>query len=241
MIIGVSGLAGAGKDTSADHLVAKHRFVKVSLADPLKRIARDVYAFSEAQLWGPSHMRNAPDTRYVREVRDRHDWQEDRADPKLFRCLNCNSSSLDDPPKCTVYLTPRLCLQLLGTEWGRVCFGNTWVGLALRTAQELLSDDYSHYTAQKGYWSDVKTGSPTMGVVIPDVRFINEITAIREAGGKLIRIVRPASGLAGTAGMHASEQEQLSVPNSAFDSVLYNHGSIPDLQAALDSVLAAWA
>lgn len=75
MIIGISGLvindegvavgtAGSGKDTLADLLRDNDKFVKIALADPLKRIARDVYDFTDEQLWGPSANRNEPDKRY---------------------------------------------------------------------------------------------------------------------------------------------------------------------------------
>lgn len=37
MLIGISGKAGTGKDTVADHLCNHHNFVKYSLADPIKR------------------------------------------------------------------------------------------------------------------------------------------------------------------------------------------------------------
>jgi hypothetical protein len=67
MLLGISGLAGSGKDTVANMLIEESGFTKVSLADPLKRIARDVYAFTDEQLWGPSEFRNGPDKRYPRE------------------------------------------------------------------------------------------------------------------------------------------------------------------------------
>lgn len=35
-IVGITGVAGAGKDTVADHLVARFGYVKVSMAAPLK-------------------------------------------------------------------------------------------------------------------------------------------------------------------------------------------------------------
>lgn len=57
---------GVGKDTMADYMVEKYGFVKVSMADPFKRIAKEVYEFSDEQLWGPSESRNAGDERYPR-------------------------------------------------------------------------------------------------------------------------------------------------------------------------------
>jgi len=52
MILGVMGQARSGKDTCADYLVKKYGFVKISLADPIKRICMDIYEMSEEQLWG---------------------------------------------------------------------------------------------------------------------------------------------------------------------------------------------
>jgi HNH endonuclease len=67
-LIGICGVAGAGKDTAADVLVREFGFVKVALADPIKRMTRDAFDFSEAQLWGPSDKRNEPDHRYYRGI-----------------------------------------------------------------------------------------------------------------------------------------------------------------------------
>lgn len=76
MIIGISGMmfdkntgaplgpAGAGKDTVADMLCAKHNFVKVALADEIKRTAMRWYGFTEEQLWGPSELRATPSPLY---------------------------------------------------------------------------------------------------------------------------------------------------------------------------------
>lgn len=66
MIISLTGNMGVGKDTMADYLVEYYGFVKVSMADPFKRIAKDVYEFSDEQLWGPSAARNQDDKRYPR-------------------------------------------------------------------------------------------------------------------------------------------------------------------------------
>lgn len=57
MIIGFAGCAGAGKDTAADVLVRNFGFVKVALADPMKRAAREWFGWDEDVLWGSSDKR----------------------------------------------------------------------------------------------------------------------------------------------------------------------------------------
>ena len=47
MLIGVCGKAGAGKDTIGDYLVEKHNFKKIALADPIKRLVKDVFALDD--------------------------------------------------------------------------------------------------------------------------------------------------------------------------------------------------
>jgi hypothetical protein len=65
MNICLVGKAGVGKDTVADYFVQKD-FIKIALADDLKRLAKQIYGFSNDQLWGPSELRNAPDIRFPR-------------------------------------------------------------------------------------------------------------------------------------------------------------------------------
>lgn len=65
MIIGLCGRAGAGKDTVADMIVGKDpHYAKVALADPMKRLCKEVFNFSDSQLWGASDHRNEADPRY---------------------------------------------------------------------------------------------------------------------------------------------------------------------------------
>lgn len=63
MIIALSGKAGAGKDTIANEL-AKYGFIKLSFADPPKRMAMEMFDFSKEQLWGESSLRDEIDLRY---------------------------------------------------------------------------------------------------------------------------------------------------------------------------------
>lgn len=220
MIIGITGQAGAGKDTIAEHLVNKYRFIRVGLADPLKRICKEVYAFSDEQLWGPSEKRNAGDPRYPR------------------KCNVCGGVGNPDMlcMKHSGFLSPRYALQTLGTEWGRDCYSNTWIEYGVRVAKSLEAG-YARYTAQEGLIEFEKDLGEIGGVVFSDLRFKNEMDAIKNAGGLLVRVKRPGfDGNVGVAG-HASEEEQKTVTDDSFDFILNNTGTISDLLGEVDRMM----
>jgi len=226
MIIGVAGNAGSGKDTVADHLVKHHGFVKVALADPLKRICREVFDFSEEQLWGPSEKRNEPDKRYPRKL--------DELSEGIIKGLQV-------PREFThpnAYLTPRHALQQLGTEWGRACYENVWVDYALRVAKQILDRYYARYDAKRGtYEIEKDDGLSIEGVVIPDVRFRNEVDAIRAAGGKVWRVSRFGAGLQGAAAKHQSETELDTIPLDLFTQHVSNNSTLEALYAVIDRIM----
>lgn len=217
MIIGLCGSAGAGKDTIADHLVRDHGFVKIGLADEIKRTAKRWYDFTDEQLWGPSEMRNAPDKRFLRSP---------------------EAVSKGGP----VYLTPRFVLQFLGTEAGRMFYPNTWIDITLRTAKTLFIHNQS-YSPQLGIHGGGCNFGPGVvrGVVIPDVRFRNEVDAIQTAGGLVARVLRPSAGLAGAAGQHVSETEQSELPDDMFlGGIIDNQSDIPKLHETVDLMVHGW-
>ncbi len=201
MIIGITGKAGAGKDTVADLLVREHGFVKVALADPMKRFCKEVLGFTTEQLWGPSEMRNAPDTRLP--------W----------------------PGGFNSHLTPRFALQQLGTEWGRACYEDVWIDYAVRVAQKLSVEGGYTYSAKLGLEHAWRPGDENWfsPVVIPDVRFRNEFEAIRKAGGYVLKITRPGAGLDGAAGAHVSETESAGWKDEDFDAVIENVWTLAEL------------
>ena len=222
MILGLCGNAGSGKDTIADFLVKNHGFVKVALADPLKRICKEVFDFTDEQLWGPSEKRNEPDLRYVRALGSHiTTWNQER-----------QTYNTEPTPEEDEYLTPRYALQQLGTEWGRDCYGNVWVDYALRVAKELLRRPNGEvlYTPQTGLVEVDNVKRRCKGVVISDVRFLNEVDAINKAWGTVWRIERPGAGLEGAAGQHASEQELLSIPGEKTPISIRNTGTLESLE-----------
>jgi len=96
-------------------------------------------------------------------------------------------------------ITARHLMVTLGTEWGRDnLHRDIWLHLWLARAER-----FAH-------------------VVADDVRFPNEVDAIRQAGGQIWQIIRP--GL--TAAAHASEQLVVEA-----DRVIHNTGTLFDLRS----------
>ncbi len=99
-------------------------------------------------------------------------------------------------------LTPRLILQLLGTEGGRdVIHPNIWVNATLGNLK------------------------PTDKVIVTDVRFPNEVSGIKNKGGIVIRVVRPSKISTST---HPSETS-LNDYNQ-WDYVIVNDGTLEQLE-----------
>ena len=141
MIIGLVGFIGAGKGTVADLLVDRHDFVKESFASSVKDSVSAVFGWDRNLLEG-----DTPESRAWREQDDPW-WSEKLGKP----------------------FSPRLALQLMGTEAGRDVFHpDLWVHTVLRRCDQ----------------------APWHNYVIADVRFPNEINAIVKSGGKIIRVTR---------------------------------------------------
>jgi hypothetical protein len=141
LIVGLVGFIGAGKGAVADLLVDRHDFFKESFANSVKDAVSVIFGWDRALLEG-----DTPESRAWREQDDKF-WSE-----KLGKSFS-----------------PRLALQLMGTEAGRDVFHpDLWVHTVLRRCENAPWNNY----------------------VIADVRFPNEIKAIREAGGIVIRVKR---------------------------------------------------
>ncbi len=213
---------GTGKDTVADILVNDHGFVKVSLADPIKRAAMDWWHFNEQQMWGPTEMRNAPDKRYIVGFDNTQRDEEDSGEMKR------------------IYLTPRHALQMVGTEVGRLVDKRVWVRRCLDDARRLGEGGYAYGRALGCYR---KASAKPKHVVIPDVRFKNELEDIKRAGGNVILVVRPVLELSAQQKdmQHQSENDlnHLGVNDVFWDHVLHNDGTLEDLSLTVANSLGA--
>lgn len=255
-IIGLLGHAGSGKDTVADFLVTNYGFIKMSLADEMKRFARRVFEFTDEQLWGPSSCRNAVDHRYdnlqawneanINLIRHGRDWVkflfptvvDDFGFGLLLQWFEDLSEKFGGHTGGAAnQLSPRVVLQTLGTEFGRAIDEQVWIRATTTTAERVLSGDY-RYTRETGCTPITCSVEPPRGVVISDCRFDNEVSGVRSVGGRVVRVKRPGmeKGTIGIAG-HASEAEQDTIPDSAFDYVLASPEGLENLYAELNAVL----
>jgi hypothetical protein len=141
MIVGLVGFIGCGKGTAGD-ILKDFGFQQISFAGGVKDIAAVMFDWPREYLEG--------DTSTSREWREQPDKFWSKKFGKDF--------------------TPRLALQLLGTEVGRGIFHeNFWVDRL-----ERLIDREKNY-------------------VITDVRFQNEIDFVHKSGGVMIEVRRGIS------------------------------------------------
>jgi len=145
MLIGVVGFAGSGKGTVADILIRDYNFTKISFADSVKDAVSVIFSWDRNLLEG--------DTEESRDFREKEDaWWSKKFGYKV---------------------TPRLMLQLMGTEAGRNVFHDQiWVHTVARKIENMKQKDNKST------------------FVVPDVRFTNEMDFIRQSGGHVIRVVR---------------------------------------------------
>ena len=246
LIIAISGVSGAGKDQMADILGARHNCCKIALADKMKQILFDVIGFSKQQLFGPSKFRNIPDEKLFTYEPFKSIYEEE--DYKTFLMLDgkfpnelteeeLNSELAKGKRK---YLIPRDGLLKLG-QAGKDFYIHFWVDYTLRAISQILNEGY-WYDQTCGTWSEsISEGGSSnySGAVIPDLRFISEIERVKEHGAKIVRIKRNNLPPNLVSGNHPSETEQLTLPDSYFDYVIENNGTLEDLYAEVEKMFTA--
>lgn len=103
-------------------------------------------------------------------------------------------------------MTRRVALQRVGKAMRDALGEDVWVKRALRQ------------------WE--ATGRPL--TAISDCRYDNEARLVKEAGGVVVRIVRPGAGLQGEAAQHESER---GVSDDLVDVEIHNDGTVSELES----------
>ena len=134
-------------------------------------------------------------------------------------------------------ISPRQAMQYLGTEVGRVGLAenypefksvtadNIWIKKALRTIRVKSTDEY------------INTFGKIRAFIIPDMRFLNEYSAIKNMaaeGFNVITIGVHREGLSSDS--HASETE-IKYCVDKCDFVLNNNRKISDLEDSVDEII----
>jgi radical S-adenosyl methionine domain-containing protein 2 len=67
-----------------------------------------------------------------------------------------------------------------------------------------------------------------------DLRTRDELDLARRLGARVVRVVRPGAGAPGSAARHSTETELADLPDSAFDVILANDGTLEQLARRID-------
>lgn len=136
-----------------------------------------------------------------------------------FPCIDTDHSGLEEDYVTKINLTPRLLLQLLGTKCGRnIIHPNIWVNSLMR----------EYFCVQ----SDLApNGIDCPNWIITDLRFLNEMEAVKKRNGITIRVNRD---LEESKDEHESETE---LDNVEFDYVIDNNDTIEELIEKVKQIL----
>lgn len=258
-VVGICGTMGAGKDTAADCLVHKRGFVKISLADPMKRFANQIFEFPAENLWGESSLRSHLLPMFTHEdsfsgwakayenfEEQAYDWvKEVVPDEKMVDEAYASLIHWVDWLHYNhQHLTARVLLQTIGTEWGRGINEALWFNYFMDVTKHLLKLDdnltiHYAYDPRLGLYQ-TNNDAVIPGVVVSDLRFVNEVTFVKDKGGVVLKLVRPGYenspvqlGISG----HKSETEQQLVNDYVFSAIIDNDGSKADLEQDICTVV----
>lgn len=133
-------------------------------------------------------------------------------------------------------MTPRKLLQLIGTDCGRnIIHPNIWVNATMSEYKDIVEEKRGDNLA----WVN------TPNWLITDVRFPNEVKAIKDRGGMVIRVSRPYStvvgqgnGLQATFSQDQFHESEIALDNyKEFDCLISNEGSISSLIEMVETFL----
>lgn len=222
VLIGLTGPAGAGKDTVAQMIenAIPGRVFRYALASPIKDFLIEVFQIQKENLYGPSKKREevqridlkeASDRLWTRGISHLASWGYDNAANRnhLFDWL-AEIAKRRGENELKANVTPRYLAQTLGTDFGRKIDPAIWLNIAVAKLRE----------------------APEPVKIISDVRFNNEAALVRDAAaiipmmrGRVWEIVPRNSRL--TSLSHESERGVL---HSLIDLKIPNFGSLDALR-----------
>jgi len=223
MVVGISGKMGSGKDLLYNILcdLSNIDFENKKFAYPIKRVVSILLGCDVNQLEDREFKEKPLGKDWIVH------WYKDNKGRKFL--TRTASEAVNHPDRAVAgqdMLTPRILLQLLGTEAGRnIIHPNIWVNALFADYKKIAYNwDCDGNTTVKGYpnW------------IITDVRFTNEAKAIKDRGGIVIRVNRTyytedKKYIMGHDPFETHPSETALDDYNDFDYVIENDGTIQDL------------
>lgn len=251
MIVGISGKIGSGKDEIGKIINMLYNHPEINTKDSIYYLANDFK--SDLPKWQIKKFAdNLKDIACLligctREQLEDREFKEKELGEEWWKySMLVDGKVIIEPyltgqvPKsCHSYeiirMTPRLLLQILGTEAGRqIIHPNIWVNAVFAN---YIKKEYDNPGQPDYDWSNMddmpKPQYPNW--VITDVRFPNEVEAIKQRGGIVIRVNRNQMDDSSLKLEHASETALDNYED--WDYVIDNNGTIEELIEKVKTII----
>lgn len=252
MIIAISGKIGSGKDTVGDiiqYLTSTRTYDKSfvewnnlknskdykdglwykgyskwqikKFADSLKAIVCILIGCTREQL----------EDRKFKDIPLREEWWKWKLPNGNFVDYNQKSTPILQNEDTLIKLTPRLLMQLLGTECGReIIHPNIWINCLFKDYKYPDSIKSPYDLIDIEYWIGVQAEELLPKWIITDVRFKDELEACKKRSTITIRVNRNNN----KQNSHISETE---LDNEEFNYNVDNNGTIENLVEQVKNIL----
>lgn len=239
-LIGFAGRNGSGKDTAAEHLSASWN--SIAYGDGLKRFIHQLFGTPIELLWGTLEVKNTYGLSMSPEQWDQ--WEvsigrNQEAITSLFEGLKCSH----DPVELLLEtfhalraahfggqpVTIRKLMQVIGTDWGRKVNADVWVRLLKISFAGIESGEFT-YGKYVGLIEERSDDIPN-GYIVTDIKYINELRAVQELGGKVfwINVDQRSPHVPGD---HSSQPMPKHLADDV-DGEIDNNGSLDEFLAAV--------
>lgn len=234
-LIGLTGRKRSGKDTVGQFLQTAG-LERVAFGDPIKRILADLNPYVDGARISGSFAESSEMFGLLNSMLG-----------AISRHTSIHSSTIEDAAKALDILDPFVTgTERLGTLLRHA--GGDWEKLKdeendprhreIRRLQQVLGTEVGREILPGSVWVDTgmaKADAAALrgaSIVITDCRFDDEAEAVRAAGGKVVRIVRPS--LPEPTDSHASEA---GISDHLVDREIVNEGTLADLRYATVDLL----